>query len=33
MKVVQERFPLRSDLEHCVWAFNSILKDEVKFTN
>lgn len=31
MKIIQERFPLRNDLEHCVWAFNSILKDEVQF--
>ncbi|MCK9431111.1 MAG: hypothetical protein M0R17_14145 [Candidatus Omnitrophica bacterium] len=31
MKELQETFPLRTEIENSVTAFNKILKDEVKY--
>lgn len=31
MKVLQEQFPLRNEIEHTVTAFDKDLKNEVKF--
>ncbi|GEM_PF-4452632 len=31
MKVLQEEFPLRKEIEHCVVSYNTILRDVVQF--